>query len=135
MENLADEIIIIDNKSSDKTAEIAKRHKAKVFEKENNLMLNINKNYGFTKASGDWVLYLDADERITPELAGEITLVVDNSQVVAYWISRKNIIFGKWIKHAGWHPDYQLRLFKRDGGKFPEQHVPGREGAFPGIRN
>jgi len=122
--NLADEIIVIDNESSDKTAEIAKKYGAKLFSKPNNLMLNINKNFGFSKANNDWIFNLDADERSTPELDCEIKQTVNsNKQDNGYWIPRKNIIFGKWIKHSIWWPDEQLRLFRNGKGKFQNKHI------------
>lgn len=142
IKNLASEIIFVDNSSSDKTPYIAKRYTGKVFTFKNNPMLNINKNYGFLRATGDWILSLDADERITPELTKEIKEVItetrgdpsvhpakrdfaqdDRGAVNGYWIPRKNIIFGKWIQHSIWWPDYQLRLFRNGKGKFPEKHV------------
>ena len=145
VKDLADEIVFVDNESSDKTIEIAKKYTNKIFSRPNNPMLNVNKNFGFTKASGDWILSLDADERVTPELNKEIkdifrgrhpgersdsriskgfwTSQNDKSNIDGYWIPRKNIIFGKWIQHSIWWPDYQLRLFKREKGKFPEKHV------------
>ena len=121
----AEEIIVIENSSTDRTPEIAKRYTDKIFTRINNPMLNINKNFGFSKASGDWILCLDADERVTPELGDEIrNLKLDNNgKINGYWIPRKNIIFGKWIEHTGWYPDYQLRLFKKNKGKFLEKHV------------
>lgn len=121
----ADEIIFVDNSSTDKTAQIAKGYKAKVYKRPNNPMLNVNKNFGIWKASADWILYLDADERVTPELKKEIELVVSRKKLEAngYWIPRKNIIFGKWIEHTGMYPDYQMRLFKKGEGKFPAFHV------------
>ncbi len=125
----AREIIFIDNSSTDKTVEIAKKYTSKIFVVKNNLMLNVNKNFGFTKATQDWILSLDADEQVTPELEEEIEEKIRNSKfeirnsVDGYYIPRKNIIFGKWIEHAGWYPDWQLRLFKRGKGKFEEQHV------------
>jgi len=124
--NIADEIIVVDNSSQDKTADIAKSHKARVFKRENLLMLNINKNFGFEKATGEWILNLDADEEVTPELAKEIRDILDNPSGggnIGYWISRKNIIFGKWIQHGLWWPDRQLRLFKRGHGKFVCKHI------------
>ncbi|MDP3940879.1 MAG: glycosyltransferase family 2 protein [bacterium] len=123
--NFADEIIVIDNQSIDTTAKIAKKHKAKVYEKPNNLMLNVNKNFGFTKATGEWVLNLDADERVTPQLRDEIlALIADTkNQTEGYEIPRKNIIFGKVMMHTGWYPDLNLRLFKNGKGKFNERHV------------
>lgn len=121
----ADEIIVVDNESSDKTVEIAKKYKAKVYSRPNNLMLNVNKNYGFTKATGDWVLNLDADERVSDELKQEIqkTLNQTDSTFVGFQMPRKNIIFGRWIRHTGWYPDYHLRLFKKGKGTFAEKHV------------
>ncbi len=122
---LADEIIFIDNSSTDKTAQIAKEYTSRIYARSNNPMLNVNKNFGFTKATGDWILSLDADERVTPELKKEILLAISHqpSAISGYWIPRKNIIFGKWMRHTGWYPDYQLRLFKKGKGKFPERHV------------
>lgn len=122
---LGDEIILIDNNSTDKTQEIGQAYGAKIYTQPNNLMLNINKNFGFEKASGDWLLNLDADERVTPELRDEIATSVKGqaSSVDGYWIPRKNIIFGKWIQHSLWSPDEQLRLFRKGRGKFPEKHI------------
>jgi len=122
--SFADEIIFIDNSSTDKTVKIAGKYTNKIFIKENNLMLNVNKNFGFTKATGDWILNIDADEQVTPELAKEIQeKITSQTSPIGYWIPRKNIIFNKWIQNSIWWPDYQLRLFKREKGKFPEKHV------------
>ena len=125
VKNLASEIIFVDNSSYDRTLGIAKKYTDKIFIRKNNLMLNVNKNYGFSKATRDWVLSLDADERVTPELAKEIESRIKNQEsgINGYWIPRKNIIFGKWIQHSIWWPDYQLRLFRRGKGRFPEKHV------------
>lgn len=124
VKDIADEIIVIDNTSTDKTVQISKKYTDKIFTRENNAMLNVNKNFGFTKAKGDWILNLDADERVTPELAEEIKKVINSEiQVDGYLIPRKNILFGKWIQNSIWWPDYQLRLFKRGKGKFAEKHI------------
>jgi glycosyltransferase involved in cell wall biosynthesis len=123
VKGVADEIIFIDNTSSDSTVEIAKKYTDKIFIKKNNPMLNVNKNYGFTKASGEWILNLDADERLTAELTSEISKAIENTSVDGYLIPRKNILFGKWIRHSIWWPDYQLRLFRKGSGKFAEAHV------------
>ena len=120
---LADEIILVDNSSTDRTVTITRQFTKKIFSRPNNPMLNINKNFGFTKASGDWILNLDADERVTPELRKEISSHLQESPLVGYEIPRKNIIFNKWIQHGLWWPDYQLRLFQRGKGKFPCVHV------------
>lgn len=118
----ADEIIVVDNESTDETTKIARQYGAKVIRGKNNLMLNVNKNFGFTKAKSDWILCLDGDEVIPPELAKEIREAKDK-QVDGYWIPRKNILFGKWIQHGPWWPDKQLRLFRRGRGAFPCKHV------------
>lgn len=118
----ADEIIVVDNESTDETARLVRQYGAKVIRGKNNPMLNINKNFGFTKAKSDWVLSLDGDEVISPELAKEIRAST-GKPVDAYWIPRKNILFGKWIRHGPWWPDKQLRLFRRGRGAFPCKHV------------
>ena len=124
VKDLADEIILIDNTSSDKTVQIAKKYADKIFVQPNNpVMLNTNKNFGFNKASGQWIISLDADERITKDLEKEIQMLVLDQRYTGYEIPRKNIIFGKWIKHAIWWPDYNLRLFRKGKGNFPLKHV------------
>lgn len=121
---IADEVILVNNSSTDKTEEIAKKYTKKVFTRPNDpVMLNTSKNFGFSKATGDWIISLDADERITPELAKEIKSVIKNTNYNGFDIPRKNIIFGKWIQHSIWWPDYNLRLFRRGKGKFAQQHV------------
>ena len=84
VKGLADEIIVIDNQSTDNTAGVAKGLGAKVFTRPNNLMLNVNKNYGFSKATGDWILCLDDDEVVPPELAQEIKEVLGNTEVSGF---------------------------------------------------
>lgn len=124
VKDVADEIIFINNTSQDRTIEIAKKYTKKIYKRENDpVMLNKNKNFGFTKATGDWILSLDADERLTAELSEEIRNKISENQYTAFEIPRKNIIFGKWIQNSIWWPDYNLRLFRRGKGKFPEKHV------------
>lgn len=123
VKDIADEIIFVDNSSTDGTVRIARKYTDKVFSRENNPMLNVNKNFGFTKATSDWILSLDADEVVTRELASEIMQLSESEAISGYFIPRKNIIFGKWIRHTGWYPDYQLRLFRADSGRFAEKQV------------
>lgn len=129
VKNLADEIIIIDNESTNKVVNIAEKYTDKIYKHKNNpLVLNQAKNYGFSKAAGNWILSLDPDERVSPELAKEIRQAIDHQSLVishqlsGYWFPRKNIVFGKWIEHGIWYPDKQLRLFKKGHGRFPEKH-------------
>lgn len=121
---VADEIVLVDNTSQDNTVKIAQKLVDVIIERPNNpVMLNVNKNFGFGKASGTWIISLDADERITPTLAAEIKKVTKDPSINGYEIPRKNIIFGKWIEHSIWWPDYNLRLFRKGYGKFAEKHV------------
>lgn len=129
VEKLADEIILVDNESVDETVKIAQSGSAggaKVYTHKNDpLHLNLSKNFGFTKAHGDWILSLDADERVSPELGKEISDIVrlaSGQKYAAYQFPRQNIIFGQWIQHGLWYPDYQIRLFKKDKAKFPGIH-------------
>jgi (heptosyl)LPS beta-1,4-glucosyltransferase len=115
-----DEIIVVDGSSNDSTREIAKKHGARVYKTTNKEMFHINKQMAVNKAKNDWVLLLDADEEVEDELKKEIQNTIKsihrhpNTTINGYYIPRKNIIFGKWIKHTGWYPDYQLRLFRKD---------------------
>lgn len=120
---LADEIVIVDGTSTDRTVEIAKKYTKKIIVRENPLMFHINKQIAFDRASGDWVLYLDADERVSQSLKKEIQKKIKKTKRDGFWIPRKNIIFGKWIKHSLWYPDYQLRLFRRGKAYLPCKSV------------
>lgn len=118
-----DEIIIVDNFSRDGTAEFAKEFGAKVFQEEWK-GYGAQKNSALLRARGDWILSIDADERVSPELKTEITDVLKREQRVhGYYIPRKNHFRGKWIRHGGWYPDYSLRLFRRGKGAFEERSV------------
>lgn len=126
VKGLADEIIVVDGSSQDLTVPVAKKAGAKVFIRSNPMMFHLNKQLAIEKATGEWILYLDADERVSPELKKEINQIINQAidqSVAGYWIPRKNIIFGKWIKHTGWWPDKQLRLFKNGLAKLPCQSV------------
>lgn len=122
---VATEIVVIDNSSIDKTSEYAKKAGATVYSQENDFRkIDFQKNFGFDKAHEEWILSLDADERLTPKLSEEIKKIINSdTHINGYYIPRKNIIFGKWIKHSIWWPDYQLRLFKRGKGKFLKSTV------------
>lgn len=121
----ADEIIVVDNSSTDTTAKIAKQYTKHFYTQKNDPQkIDLQKNFGFAKATSDWILSLDADERITAELAEEIRRVIEQDKGVAgYWIPRENIIFGKVIKHGLWTDDYQLRLFQKGKGAFEKDTV------------
>lgn len=117
IKDLVDEIIVVDNSSTDKTKEIAQKYTDKIFTQVNDpSKIDLQKNFGFSKAKSEYILCLDADERLTKELRIEIEKLDGSSD--GYWMPRKNFIFGKWIQSEMWWPDYQLRLFKLGKGSY-----------------
>jgi glycosyltransferase involved in cell wall biosynthesis len=123
----ADEVIVIDCESSDRTAEIARQAGASVFSQSNEVNLNVNKNYSFDQAHGDCILCLDADEIIPEETRDEILgILASEASEAAFFLPRRNYWMGCWLKHGGNYPDRQLRLFKRGQGRFPERHLHER---------
>jgi glycosyltransferase involved in cell wall biosynthesis len=122
------EIIVVDSGSTDNTVEIAQSFGAKVFT-ETWKGFAAQKNSAMDKASMDWVLQLDADEALEPELAAEMEAVLKGSlAVTGFWIPRKNFFLGRWIRHGGFYPDPKLRLIRRGVGRFEEY------GAHPTIK-
>lgn len=122
------DVIVVDSGSVDRTLEIARSYGAKVFS-EPWKGFAAQKNSAMEKAAGDWVLQLDADEVLEPELADEIRIAMNATEtLVGYWIPRKNFFLGRWIKHGGFYPDPKLRLVRRGAGKFEEY------GAHPTIK-
>lgn len=112
--DFADEVVVIDSGSTDKTAEIARALGAKVVFHPMNEGFAAQRNFALTCTDADWVLYLDADERITPELAEEIKIIIKNPNKAAYAVPRKFMMYGKWVKSGGLYPDYTLRLFPKE---------------------
>lgn len=122
---IANEIVVLDNSSTDNTYSLAKKYTEKIYKQTNNpLAIDLLKNLGFEKAIGDWILCIDQDEYIEKDLGEEILKKIKEESVFnGFFIPRKNYIFNRWIKHAGWYPDYQLRLFRKGKGKYEEKHV------------
>ncbi len=113
VKGFADEIVVVDTESTDRTVEIAKKLGCKVYSHKNTGIVEPVRNFSIAKARGDWVLLLDADEEITTALAKKIQEIVKNQKGDYFRIPRKSIIFGKWIKSAHWWPDYVYRLFRK----------------------
>lgn len=113
VKSLADEVVVVDMKSTDRTVEIAKKTGARVYEHKKTGYVEPARNFAIGKAAGNWVLVLDADEEIPLSLAIKLKKIADNPKVDYYRIPRKNIIFGKWMKHSRWWPDLNIRFFKK----------------------
>ena len=118
----ADEIVLVDSFSKDNTVEIARNYTDKIYQREF-AGFGDQKNFALSKASGDWILAIDADERVTSELQEEIKRTLSNPGANGYYMRVKSYFADKWIKHCGWWPDYHLRLFRRDYGRFSDRLV------------
>ncbi|HSY10635.1 MAG TPA: glycosyltransferase family 2 protein [Verrucomicrobiae bacterium] len=119
----ADEIVVLDSGSTDRTREIAESFHAKVFVEPWKGFAG-QKNSALAKATGDWILSLDADEELEPALAEEIRdTLAGNPTEAGFWIPRKNFFLGRWIRHGGFYPDPKLRLFRRGIGAFEDRVV------------
>jgi len=122
----SDEIIVVDTGNTDDTNDIAKKYQARVVKSKGRDYSQF-RNDGLKEAHGDWILYIDADERVTPLLKNEIQEKIrSDSETSAFAFLRKNIFLGKHLQHGGWGNDYVIRLFRKDKlkgykGKLHEQ--------------
>jgi glycosyltransferase involved in cell wall biosynthesis len=128
----ADEIIVVDSESTDATVPIARQFTDRVIVRPWPGYV-AQKNYAAAQASHDWILSLDADERVTPELADEIrTTIASSSALAGYSIPRVSWYLGRWVRTTDWYPDYQLRLYDRRlaewTGKYVHEAVTVRGG-------
>jgi len=149
--NIADEIVVVDEESADKTRDLAKKFDAKVFIKPHSDNFHITKQIALEKSTGDWILQLDADEVVTSKLAKEISSIVNGlhtpvnnklfrrhqnlieardgkigkptGEIVGYFVARRNIFLGKPLIHAGVYPDGVIRLVKKGKAHFPQKSV------------
>lgn len=135
----ADEIIVVDSGSSDSTADIARAHGARVIGTNDWPGFGVQKNRAVDAATGDWILSLDADERISPALRDEVsTLLAGGDDAEAYEIPRLSSYCGRFMRHGGWWPDYVTRLFQRGRARFSDDLVHERlivEGRTGRLRN
>jgi glycosyltransferase involved in cell wall biosynthesis len=119
----ADEIVLVDSGSKDRTCEIAREHGARVTVEPWRGYV-AQKQYAIELCSKDWVLLIDADEEVSAELAGEIrAAIADPNASAGYRLPRKNLFLGRWMRHGGFYPDPKLRLFRRGQG-FVTGHDP-----------
>lgn len=122
----AEQIVVVDAESDDGTGDLARQLGATVVTQPNRTNLNVNKNIAISHCRSEWVLVLDADERISDDLAGEIRRVIADGDADGFLIPRRNFVLGRWLRHGSQYPDWQLRLFRRRRGRFEERHVHER---------
>jgi len=115
----ADEIVVVDSGSTDRTVELAAEYTPRVIHHKWE-GINAQRNFALSEVRHDWVLCLDADERVTPELRDEIRrrLEAEADRVDGYRLRRRTHYLGRWIRHGGWYPDWKLRLFRRNKARF-----------------
>ena len=119
----ADQIVVLDCGSTDQTLSVAEKNKAEIHTSPDWPGFGVQKNRALALASCDWVLSIDADERITPELQAEIKAVLDNPRFDAYSFPRLSSYCGQYMRHSGWYPDRITRLFKRSSASFSNDLV------------
>jgi glycosyltransferase involved in cell wall biosynthesis len=120
----ADEIVLVDGESSDKTVALAEKYGANVTVSANKPIFHINKQMAIDKCRGDWILQLDADEVVTKKLKKEIDKIISSdTKFNAFWIKRKNLFLGRWLKKSGQFPDPVIRLFKNGKARLPCKSV------------
>ncbi len=113
VKKIADEVVVCDMESEDGTLDIAKKLGAKIYKHKKEGYVEPARNFAINKATGDWVLILDADEKLTPQLLSLLKDKALNGEADFYRLPRKNLIFGKWMKHSRWWPDYNIRFFRK----------------------
>jgi glycosyltransferase involved in cell wall biosynthesis len=117
LQGVADEIVVVDSYSTDRTAEIARQARTTFYQNRFE-DYGQQKNFALQKAGHDWIINLDADERVSPELKKAIIELKEKGPpetVAAYTIKRKTFYLGRWIRHSGWYPDRKVRLFRKSG--------------------
>ncbi|MFO0773132.1 MAG: glycosyltransferase family 2 protein [Nitrospiraceae bacterium] len=124
----ADEVLVVDAESTDATVELARRFTPHVFVRPWP-GYGPQKNFAIGRTTGDWILIVDADEQVTPELAVEIRRMVgtaDRAGLVGFEIPRRNYFYGRWVRGGGVYPDYQLRLIRRGKGLYDDTELHER---------
>jgi glycosyltransferase involved in cell wall biosynthesis len=134
----ADEILVVDSFSTDRTVAIATAHGARVIQREYGYSAS-QKNWAIPQATHEWVLLVDADERVTPALRDEILATLAAGPVAdGYWVRRDNYFLGRHIRHCGWGSDTVVRLFRRDRSRYQDRQVHAEidlPGPLPTLRH
>lgn len=121
--SFADEIIVLDSGSTDNTVAISRSFTPKVFTTDDWPGFGPQKNRALAKATGEWILSIDADEIVSVELQQEIQMAITSDSATAFRIPRQSCYCGRWIKHSGWSPDYVIRLFRRQSAHFSDELI------------
>jgi glycosyltransferase involved in cell wall biosynthesis len=134
----ADELLVVDSGSTDRTAAIARERGARVIVRDWPGYA-AQKNFALEQVAADWVLSVDADERVTPELAREVRALIEEAPagLAGASVPRRTWYLGRWIRHGGWYPDRKVRLVRRGRGRWVGEHVHERliaEGALRALR-
>ena len=139
LKTFADEIVVVDGSSVDRTQELAERLGAKVIKTTNKLMFHINKNMAFKNGKNEWIFYIDADERVTEELAMELKLTArQNPSENGFWVNRKNWFLGGFLTKGGAYPNPDIRFFRNGKGRLAEKSVHEKldvEGKVGNLKN
>lgn len=122
----ADEIVVVDQGSTDATQDIARRFGARVIEAKDWPGFGPQKNRAIDACTGDWVLALDADERVDDTLRAEIAAALSTARYDVYEMPRRSTYCGRFIRHSGWWPDYVARLFRRGKARYSDAAVHER---------
>ncbi len=113
-----DEIIVIDDYSDDTTVAVARKHDAQIFKKALHDDFAAQRNFGLNRAKSDWVLFIDSDEIVSPQLRDEIKRVIQQDEAVGYTMKRRDFLFGKWLKHGETVGVELLRLARKNVGSW-----------------
>lgn len=120
---IASEVIVVDSGSTDKTVKIAKKYTDHVFERKWTNYAD-QKNFGNSHAAGPWILSLDSDERVSPDLRAELLkLKGEEPSCSGFSVARQVFYLGKWIRHSGWYPDRRIRLFRKDHAHWEGEYI------------
>jgi glycosyltransferase involved in cell wall biosynthesis len=121
----ADEIVVVDMHSTDDTVEIAKKYTDKVFEFEDRGYVEPARNFAIQQATQDWILIVDADEEVSAKLRQAVKAIISAKEGTSlpdcFYLPRKNIIFGSWIRKTGWWPDYVMRFFRKGAVEWSDE--------------
>lgn len=124
IKSIANEIVVVDGQSSDKTVEIAKSYGTRIKITTNKPIFHINKQMAIDMCTKDWILQLDADEVVSSKLRDEILSILGSEKTAnGYWIPRKNWFIGRFLMKGGQYPDYTLRFYKNGKGRLPQKDV------------